>query len=96
MIKALEKTSQQKRQVLRSLLIQRREAGCAVLGQKELMLDIFKESGAMHHTFKMLSMLWDQILAEIRILEGCIGRENTALMRILYSLSPPKGPEGVS
>lgn len=96
MIMALEKTSDSSRRVLRSLLMQRREAGFAAPGQKELMLAIFEESGALNHTSKVLSTLWDQILAEIRMLEGRTEKTNMPLTHILCSLSPPKKSECIS
>lgn len=85
----MEKTDDKTRRILRSLLIQRRESGAAVPGQKELMLAIFEESGAMRHTSKMLSMLWDQMQVEIRVLESRTKRKNLLLTQIIQSLSPP-------
>ncbi|KAK2008694.1 geranylgeranyl pyrophosphate synthetase [Colletotrichum eremochloae] len=86
MIHALQNAQPKTKNILQALLLQRKSAGCAGPGQKELFLKVFWETGSLGHTAALLGSLRLAIIAEVELVEQATGRTNNRLRMILEAL----------
>ena len=72
--------------LLQNVLTQRRVAGSAPPGHKELIIDLLGEIGSLDYTAKALGALRTDLEDEIHAIEGYTGQPNPVLWRILEAL----------
>ncbi|GME35450.1 geranylgeranyl pyrophosphate synthase [Neofusicoccum parvum] len=86
LIHALGHAGQESQALLRGMYQQRRAAGCAGPGHKELILAILKEAGSLEHTAAVLGVLGAEMQQEIGAVETRMGKANPALRGLLEAL----------
>ncbi|KAK1595398.1 geranylgeranyl pyrophosphate synthetase [Colletotrichum navitas] len=87
MIHALRNAQPKTLNILQGLLQQRKVAGRAGPGQKELFLEIFRETGSLQHTAVLLRNIRIAIIAEVEVVEQSTGRTNDRLRMLLEALN---------
>lgn len=70
--------------------MERRAAGHARLGHKELILKIFEETGSLKYTLDSLDILWGKIFARVREIEESTGKYNSRLRHLMNRIKLPK------
>ncbi|KAK2036541.1 terpenoid synthase [Colletotrichum somersetense] len=86
MMHGLQNSPAKFQNILQGLLQQRKMAGCAGPGHKELFLKLFEESGSLEHTAKLLEALRMTIITEVELVEQATGRVNRKLRLLLEAL----------
>lgn len=86
MIHALQNCDPKARALLSSMLLERRAAGRAGLGHKELILSIVKQTGSLEYTVEILSELHKEISKLVDLMDKMTGKENKPLKRLLAAL----------
>ncbi|KAI0470317.1 isoprenoid synthase domain-containing protein [Xylaria cf. heliscus] len=74
------------KKVLSSILIQRRVAGVASVGHKEMIVKWLREEGSVNYTASALRMLQHELMSELEAVERETGKRNTIMRSILNSL----------
>ncbi|KAL0262785.1 hypothetical protein SLS55_001758 [Diplodia seriata] len=83
---ALEHAEPTSRRLLSGMMQQRRTAGCAGPGHKELILRILEQAGSLQHTAGVLRALETELRQEIGAIEADTGKANTALRGLVEAL----------
>ncbi|KAL1637026.1 hypothetical protein SLS58_009465 [Diplodia intermedia] len=83
---ALEHAEPTSRRLLSGMMQQRRTAGCAGPGHKELILRILEQAGSLQHTAGVLRALATELRQEIGAIEADTGKANTALRGLVEAL----------
>lgn len=86
MIHALENCDPKARVLLSSMLLERRAAGKAGQGHKELILSIIKQTGSLKYTVEVLSELHKEISKLVDLIDKRTGRVNKGLKKLLAAL----------
>lgn len=75
------------------MLLERRAAGSAGLGHKELILSILDQTGSLQYTVEVLSTLHLEILESIEMIDRRMGKVNKLIRDLLADLEIKKdGP----
>ncbi|OJD36442.1 geranylgeranyl pyrophosphate synthase [Diplodia corticola] len=83
---ALEHGDPTARRLLSGMMQQRRTAGCAGPGHKELILGILEEAGSLAYTAGVLGALAVELVEEIGAVERATGKTNAALRGLVEAL----------
>lgn len=72
------------------MLVERRVAGKAGPGHKELILSILEQTQSLSYTVEMLSVLFDGMLVAVDVIERRTGRINKPIRDLLAALEIKK------
>lgn len=90
MIHALENCDPKTRVLANSMLLSRRASGVAGLGHKELMLSIIEQTGSLQYTVEVLSVLRNEIIKLVDLMDRRTGKVNTSVRSLLEGLEVKK------
>lgn len=76
------------------MLVERRVAGQAGPGHKELILSILERSKSFKYTVDMLAVLFDEMLVAVEAIERSTGRGNKPIRDLLAALEIKKDVGG--
>ncbi|KAL1845942.1 hypothetical protein Daus18300_014402 [Diaporthe australafricana] len=86
LLHALENCDRKTRVLLNNMLLERRAAGKAGPGHKELILSILEQTKSLKYTVEMLSVLFDEILEVVDVIERRTGETNKPMRDLLAAL----------
>ncbi|RYP17321.1 hypothetical protein DL765_004612 [Monosporascus sp. GIB2] len=86
LVHAFENATPSVRTLLYSMSMQRRAAGSAAPGHKELVMKLLQESGSLEHTVQVLQELQADLMDELVAVETRIGKCNPAIRSIVDAL----------
>jgi hypothetical protein len=72
------------------MLLERRAAGKAGPGHKELILSILEQAKSLQYTLDMLSVLFEEMMATVDLIERATGRINKPIRDLLAALEIQK------
>lgn len=87
---SLENCDRTTRALLNNMLLERRAAGKAGPGHKELILSILAQTKSLEYTVEMLSVLFDEMLVAVDAIERRTGRINKPIRDLLAALEMKK------
>lgn len=74
------------------MLLERRAAGKAGPGHKELILSILEQTKSLKFTVDLLSVLFDEILVAVDVIERTTGEENRPIRELFAALQIDREP----
>lgn len=86
LLHALQNAEPGVKALLHSMLMQRRVAGSAPEGHKELIINMLHETGSLGYTADMLRKMWINLMDEVHVIEAHTGKLNPKIRGIIEAL----------